>query len=124
MALFGKSDDEANQREVDRLAALPLETLAAEVFTHIDGIELDFGAPGPDVFEVAEAMAPTKLKGKPRIAMVPVVAEGMQVLEHARLVLSYGSDGESSVLQFALTRAGRAALERGDVVQRLRGTSI
>lgn len=123
MALFGKADDEAkNEVEVDRLESLPLEALAAEVLSHFDSIDLEFGSWGPTLYEVAEAIAPTKLKGAAAKPMVMVVGEGLQVLEHARLVRLSIGDAPSFDLQFVLTRAGRDAMERGDVSERLRST--
>lgn len=122
MGRFGKKEDEAaNQQENDRLAALSLDALAAEVLPHIPGIDLRFGSKGPTDLEVAKEMAPSKLKGQPAISMTALVAEGLQVLEHAGLVRLGIRPDESNSLEYALTRAGQTAIDQGDVATRLRG---
>jgi hypothetical protein len=50
-----------------------------------------------------------------RGAFQNLIAEGVQVLEHARLVVPRFSGSDHSSLGYALTRAGRAVLAGGDV---------
>ena len=87
MGPFGKKSNEAGiQLEIDRLAALSLDALAADVLPHIPRIELEFAEYGPIAREVAKEMAPSKFKGQSAITLTSLVAEGPQVLEHAGLV--------------------------------------
>ena len=120
MGLRGKGDDAALEAEVDRLAALPLTELAAEILPYVPTIKLrSLGSQGPDVYEVAKAMAPAKLKGPSTLRMAELIAEGLQVLEHAGLVRLGIRGDESNALEFRLTRAGEAALADGAITDRL-----
>jgi hypothetical protein len=128
----------AARAEAGRLSSLPLTELAAEVmikgfgpgapgagdtvlagqasvragptaraisfeFVHDRGFS--FPVPGPEDIALRE-----------QVAML--VAEGLQQLEHASLVLCQRSHIEE--LHWTATRMGRAALERGEVPQILR----
>jgi hypothetical protein len=120
MGLFGKgSDGEANGAEFERLSALPLEDLGTEVMSQVPNIELGTLSYGPTALELARV--PSRLKADEQVPMSSLVAEGLQVLEHAGLLRSSGRYGNetSQALEFVPTRAGRAALAAGDVRARL-----
>ena len=120
MGLLGKGDDTALEDEAERLAALGLAELAAEILPHVPNVKLgSYGSQGPGATEVAETMAPGKLKGPAALRMVQVVAEGLQVLEHAGLVRLAIRGDESTALEFPMTRAGQAALADGSVLEQL-----
>jgi hypothetical protein len=107
----------ALRAEVERLEALPIAQLAAEVMVRAFG-------PGPKgrlpywMSEIIENFRPegaqdTDLMGR----LQHVLAEGLQVLEHQALICIYPRDD----ISYAPTRRGRAALEAGAVEQALRG---
>jgi hypothetical protein len=122
MGLFGnKSDEIANQAEMDRLDAMSLEELGAEVLPHIPTIELGPLHRGPTTREIMDAMAPSRLQTDQQLPMLYLVAEGLQVLEHAGLVrLDVRARNSQSELEHVLTRSGRVAIDDGDVITRLR----
>lgn len=118
--------------EVERLEALPMARLAAEVMAR------GFGPGGylPDfVRREPYAVAAVYVRNIARMfepegardadlyeRVVAVVGEGLQVLEHGSLIWAR-SVGEGFGVGYALTRRGRAALEAGAVEQVLRGVS-
>jgi hypothetical protein len=143
--MFGHKDEEkqaqndrwrlALQAEFDRLGSLPLPELAAEVMTKgfgpdgpgADDEDVTVGEAninaGPTADQIAgEFVAPRgftfplpsdeDLKLRERI--VRLVAEGLQELEHASLVRAQ-THTSMGYLDYATTRRGRAALERGEV---------
>jgi hypothetical protein len=143
--MFGHKDEEkqqkneqwrqALQREFDRLDALPLAQLAAEVMTKGFGP----GRPGADDQDVTVGQAninagptaaqiagefvasrgftfpvPTDDDQKLQQRIARLVAEGLQELEHASLVRAQ-MHTSMGALDYTTTRRGRAALERGEV---------
>jgi hypothetical protein len=131
MPLFGGNKDEENAQlhaELQRISALPLPQLAAEVMRK--------GWSGPDSPGAADGTVKVRdLVGEFNPAdglfaidevvareIHNVVSEGVQALEHASLVrTSVGTQGGGAYYTYAVaTRAGRAALQRGDV-ERLAG---
>jgi hypothetical protein len=131
----------AMQAEYERLYPLPLPDLAAEVMARA------FGPGGPgyddDAITVAHASlqaGPTALKiselfvpdfdfgwDQPaqedrilRERLVKLVAEGLQVLEHASLVRCQ-IHHEMGTFDWAATRYGRAVLDQGQVQAVLHG---
>jgi hypothetical protein len=143
--MFGHKDEEkqekneqwrrALQAELDRLNSLPLAQLAAEVMTKgfgpggpgADDEDVTVGQAninaGPSAAQIAGEFVASRgftfpapsaedLKLQERIARL--VAEGLQELEHASLVRAQMHTAMGS-LDYATTRCGRAALERGEV---------
>jgi hypothetical protein len=147
--LFGhKHDDDSEDAgggsaladEVTRLDALPLTAIAAEVMAKGFGP----GAPGADedntvtiggpninsgvtVGQIASEFEPAGsgqgVNAPARLALQRLVAEGIQTLEHAGLVRAQMHTSMGS-LDYALTRRGRTALERGEVERALSGESL
>jgi hypothetical protein len=135
--LFGHrqaDDDESGgvslQAEVERLDTMSLPALAAEVMHKGFGP----GAPGEDPdervsvaganiasgVEIAEIAAtfnddPRSDEGL-RLRLQRVVAEGVQVLEHAGLVRTQMHTSQGG-LDYVLTRRGRTAIGNGTVEQ-------
>jgi hypothetical protein len=144
MSPFGKKDDDKQQRldqwrqavqtEFDRLSALAPPDLAIEVFTK------GFGPGGPGADDSNVTVGQANISAGPTASdivgvLVPdrgftfpvptpddqqligrierLVAEGLQQLEHASLVRAQMHTSMGS-LDFATTRRGRTALERGD----------
>jgi hypothetical protein len=116
----------------DRLAALPLPRLAAEVMTNAFKPEYE---PGLGVTEL-EAILDTFLpphgeftgaiykRPSPSAAEYSIrdlVREAAQLLEHAGLLIPkhYESNGNWTVLGWGTTRLGRAALTDGSVERRV-----
>lgn len=155
-AKFGRKDEDkhekteqwrlAMQAELERLGALQLTELAAEVMIRGFGPggpgsddeaitlgQANVGA-GPTAELIASEFTPARgftfplpapedLRLGERIAKL--VAEGLQELEHASLVRCQVHTA-MGYLDWAATRRGRAALERGEVqgiLQRMRPTS-
>lgn len=127
-------------QEIERLDALPLPALAAEVMARGFGP----GAPGADedgtvtiggpnisagvtVRRVASEFEPEgsggHLNDSLQLALDRLVAEGLQTLEHAGLVRTQMHTSMGS-LDYALTRVGRTALARGEVERALSGESL
>jgi len=116
--------------EVERLEALPMAQLAAEVMAR------GFGPSGylPDLMRrkphalerayVSNVAAMFEPKGARDAGLhdrlLAVVGEGLQVLEHESLIWACRVS-ESSGVGYVLTRRGRAVLEAGAVEQTLRG---
>ena len=129
------------QAEYERLYPLPLPDLAAEVMTRT------FGPGGPGYDDAAITVAHESLYAGPtarkiselfvpdfdfgwdergpedhqlREQIVKLVAEALQVLEHASLVrcqMHHGMD----TFDWAATRYGRAMLDQGQILAVLRG---
>lgn len=126
MGMFGRKGDEAEiQAEIDRLGALALTDLAAEIMdTLVTMDDLPLGARGPNDYEVGDALVGAKMRSAQKLALVGVVAEGLQALEHAGLVYPVvGLRNESYSMNYAVTRAGAAAVAAGTVRQLVGGTS-
>jgi hypothetical protein len=140
--LFGHKDDEdagsaALQTEVDRIDSLSLPALATEVMTKGfgpggPGSDPDYtvtvGGPninaGATISAIATELAPGgSTDGADEVLrqrLYRLVAEGVQVLEHASLIRAQLHTAMGS-LDYALTRLGRTALERGELDRILSG---
>lgn len=129
--MFRKSQDHEGSDPVnsqtvrDRLAGLSLPQLAAEVMNtafgsdgFADDSSVTVGGPnvggGPDPYTIADELAPGGLPEPVRQDLARLVAEGLQVLEHAGLVRPQMHTASGSI-DFACTRKGRAALRDGSV---------
>ena len=122
----------ALRAEVERLEALPMAQLAAEVMAR------GFGPGGylpsivgrkPDalvaayVSDIAQMFEPEGARDADLYnRLCAVVGEGLQALEHESLIWAR-SLSESSGVSYAPTRRGRAALDADAVEQTLRGES-
>jgi len=120
----------ALRAEVERLQALPMTQLAAEVMAR------GFGPGGylPSIVDrkqpalVAAYVSDIAQMFEPKGArdadlyyrLCAMVGEGVQVLEHASLIWARRVS-ESSGVGYVPTRRGQAALEAGAVEQTLRG---
>jgi hypothetical protein len=127
-----KADNDGLNAEVERLGSLTLDQLGAEVLAK------GFGPEGPgtpaytDAGDIAGAISgPYQGRGDDEAAneqLYELVAEGVQVLEHACLVRpvfhGQGGDFSSYNLGWGATRLGRDAIERGAVERVLRGESL
>jgi hypothetical protein len=118
--------------EVERLEALPMTQLAAEVMAR------GFGPGGylprivgrkPDalvaayVSDIAQMFEPQGARDADLYyRLCAIVGEGVQVLEHASLIWARRVR-DSSGVGYAPTRRGQAALEAGAVEQAVRGES-
>jgi hypothetical protein len=123
MPLFGGKREEENgklQAEVERLAALPLSQLAAEVR------EKGFGPGGPAadggyaaLSSIAGALNPAQgsfLDDNLLVEHFRIVAEGAQLLEHAGLVrFEISSSGGIAHWNWTATRSGTVALQQNAV---------
>ena len=118
----GTTDPEAI---ADRLASLTLPELAAEVMaaafgsgTSGDDTTVTVGGAnigaGPDPYTIADHLSPGKTPDALRQELARLVAEGLQVLEHAGLVRPQMHTASGSI-DYACTRKGRAALSAGNV---------
>ena len=130
--LSGKKEERdarkaALEAEADRASALPLAQLAAEVMTKVFRVteELRFEDgryPGFGTLVARFAPGTSHHDEKLFQRFAELVGEGIQVLEHASLVrgpvATSGGDG------YAVTRLGRAALERGAVERIIAGGSL
>ena len=116
----------ALEAEADRAGSLTLPQLAAEVMTKgfrvtEEGI---YQHRYPGFGTLVDRFAPATSHHDERLyeRIAELVGEGLQVLEHASLVrgpvATMGGDG------YALTRLGRAALERGAVERIIAGGSL
>ncbi|MEQ8718669.1 MAG: hypothetical protein RIE08_13750 [Acidimicrobiales bacterium] len=120
MGVFGRKGDEAEIRaEIDRLSSLALNDLASEIMDTLVAMDdLPRGARGPDDYEVVDAMIGRKSTSADKLDLVGVIAEGLQVLEHAGLVYPVvGLRNQSYSMNYAVTRAGAAAAAAGTVRQ-------
>ncbi len=127
MGLFGNREEKraretAAQLESERLAALPVADLAAEIMPAFGpgGIE---ARPGHQrgAMQVTEWLfASTSTKVKYRQPVLGPTIEGLQVLESAGLLSrrNFGGSG-SSASTYEATRAGNEALADGSVRRRL-----
>ncbi|HEY2054739.1 MAG TPA: hypothetical protein VGH14_12470 [Solirubrobacterales bacterium] len=128
------SRDDVLRAEGDRLEALSTSQLAAEVMAKA------FGPDGPRAPDRATVDGATIGAGPTVSAIVSrfvgsdkwdqakredswerlkrLIAEGLQILEHAALVRAQVHSG---ILNYALTRSGQAALEQGAVERILEG---
>jgi hypothetical protein len=133
MPLFGGAheDNEKLQAELARISALPLGALANEVMIKAfadGGLAPDGGA--AKLSDVAGVFNPAThsfgIDDQALRDVFTVVAEGVQVLEHACLVrLVDSTDGGSTYYTFVLpTRLGRAAVEQGAVERILAGGAL
>jgi hypothetical protein len=141
--MFGSKDKRADARdgkqaaiaalraEVERLEALPMARLAAEVMARgfgPGGYLPDFVRREPYAVAVAYVRDIVKvLEGGARDAdlyqrLRQMVGEGLQVLEHASLIWA-GSASDGYGVGYAPTRRGWAALAADAVEQALRGVS-
>jgi hypothetical protein len=143
--LRGRDAVEAVTAEIQRVSALPLPQLAAEVMMKGFGPggpggpgtpgSLDaphmvtYREPAATAHTIAAEFTPALLaqavmnRNELRTRLTAIIAEGLQLLEHACLIRaeSYGS---TSSLCYLATRRGRAALERGDIARVLAGDSL
>ena len=117
----------ALEAEADRAGSLPLPQLAAEVMTRsfraTEDLRFENGR-YPGFGTLVSRFAPDTSHHDEKLyqRFAELVGEGLQVLEHASLVRgpvpASGGDG------YALTRLGRAALERGAVDRIIAGGSL
>ena len=124
-----KADNAGLVVEVQRLGSLPLPAVAEEAMTR------GFGADGPAADGRYATMTAIQTAFAARFAgrdideaayeqLCEIVAEGVQVLEHACLVRQSlsGTGGDQGVhyeLVWSATRRGRTALDRGWVEREL-----
>ena len=120
MGLLKRGDGGAVDAEIERLSALPLRDLAAKLLPHVSAFELKVGVYGPNEFELARMLTPSKPSAEQSLQLAPIIAEGLQVLEHAGLVRLNWRSGGGTGIEYPLTRAGEAALADGNVMGRLR----
>jgi hypothetical protein len=128
--MFGNKDNDAGenqQSEVERLLALPVAELAAQIFPFWGSgpgarASLQDGDYLPNV--IASWIAGTRPSavysaGSPfKSPLDRAVAEAIQTLEHAGLLIrTFGTTGS----RVHLTRLGERALSSGDVAGYLRG---
>jgi len=123
MALFGdkKPDQDSGtgiEAEVERLGALALPELASEVMTRGFGPECPADDGRPSVRMITDLLVPggARLEMGAYQGLNELIGEGMQVLEHAGLVLPTIWGGKGG-LYFVATRVGKTALERNTVDQ-------
>jgi len=140
--LFGHKDAQPEDAQpevdlaalVDRLDSLPLAKLATEVMTKGFGpggpgadedgtvtVEDANADSGPTVGDIALQFDPdpSRADERARLGLYRLIAEGLQALEHAGLV-RIQMHTQMPGFDYALTRRGRAALER-DEVERVLG---
>jgi hypothetical protein len=117
----------ALEAEADRASSLPLAQLAAEVMTRAFRVAEELGFEDgryPGFGTLVGRFAPGTSHHDEKLfqRFSELVGEGLQVLEHASLVRgpvpTSGGDG------YAVTRLGRAALERGAVDRIIAGGSL
>jgi hypothetical protein len=115
----------ALEAEADRASSLPLPQLAAELMTKVfAGVpRFEYGS-YPSFGKLVDRFAPATSHHDEKMyqRFAELVGEALQVLEHASLVrgpvAAMGGDG------YAVTRLGRAALERGAVDRIIAGGSL
>lgn len=140
--LFGHHDEDtppdpdvaAVEREIERVGALPLPELAAEAMAKGFGADAPGGPGRPGTIEnpqvssnvdrvtvgdVAREFAPA-LRGRnvtPEQALRcnQLIAEGVQLLEHAGLLRAEFASSGVGALSYVATRRGRAAVQQGTV---------
>ena len=117
----------ALEAEADRASSLSLPQLAAEVMTKSFRVTEDLRFENgryPGFGTLVSRFAPDTSHHNEQLyqRIAELVGEGIQVLEHASLVrgpvATTGGDG------YAITRLGRAALERGAVERIIAGGSL
>jgi len=148
---FGRKQDEPEKSnpqldaELDRLSALSLPQLAAEVMTEGFSSEYDPGDAGRTVVVIAAGFCPgpplrlrdTTIRAQKRaskeasdpnstqakyLRLQDLVREGLQTLEKASLVQPKTTNqGEATMVGYVTTRLGRDALERHAVDRVLAG---
>ena len=112
----------ALEAEADRASSLPLPQLAAEVMTKSFRVTEDGGHPSFGILVTRFAPGTSHFDEKLFQRFAELVGEGLQVLEHASLVRGPVTTNDGN--GYALTRLGRAALERGAVDRILAGGSL
>jgi hypothetical protein len=122
--------DAALRAEVERLEALPMARLAAEVMARgfgPGGFLPDFvrrepyAAAAASIRNIVPMFEPEGARDADLVRrLYGVVGEGLQVLEHGSLIWPRNV-AEGFGVGYALTRRGRAALEANAVEQALRG---
>ena len=117
----------ALEAEADRVGSLPLPQLAAEVMTKAFRVteELRFQDGRYPVFGIlVSRFAPGTSHHDEKLyqRFAELVGEGLQVLEHASLVRGPVTTNDGN--GYALTRLGRAALERGAVDHVIAGGTL
>jgi hypothetical protein len=146
--LFGSKPDDADRHEDDlpllselapeveavaeRLAALPLPRLAAEVMTNAFKPEYEPGHGLVELAGVSDSFLPPHGEFTGAIYKRPppsaaeyrirdILREATQLLEHAGLLIPkhYESNGNWTVLGWGTTRLGRAALTDGSIERRV-----
>lgn len=140
--LFGHDDDSqgdadvaAMNAEIDRVGSLSLPQLAAEIMTRGFGPDGPGGPGKPGTIESPIALSTSDRLTAKDIAHVftqawrgrkvgqeldtrlsQVIAEGLQLLEHASLVRAECHENTGGI-SFVATRYGRVSLDRGEVEQ-------
>jgi hypothetical protein len=123
MGLFGdKTQDQDSgtgiEGEVERLSDLPLSELASEVMVRGFGPGCPADDGRPSVRMITDLLVPggARLEQGAYQGLNELIGEGVQVLEHAGLVLPtiWGGKGGQ---YFVATRLGKTALERNTVDQ-------
>jgi len=113
-----KASAQEAQREVDRLSGLDLVDLAAEILALLPEIDIDPHERAPSAGQIATAVVGGNLPTHQSIEATFVVAEALQLLEHARLVrVETRPHGSHHPLIFRMTRAGHQATVDGDVAE-------
>ena len=151
MGLFGRKQDESEKLNpqldavLERLSALPLPQLAAEVMTEGFSSDYDPSDTGRTVAVIAagfcptpqlrlrdttvraqkrafkEASDPTSTQSK-SLQLQDLVREGLQALEKASLVQPKTTNqGEATMVGYVTSRLGRDALENNAVDRALAG---
>jgi hypothetical protein len=115
---------EAAQAESDRLVALPVPALAAEIMPAFgpDGLQTRTGHQQGAMQVTSWLMADVSDKVRYRQPVLGPVIEGLTALEHAGL-LERRSFGSGSAATYHATRLGQSALAEGTVEQQLTGAA-
>jgi hypothetical protein len=126
VALFGNREEKAAkegaaQEELDRLIALPMPELGAEIMRAFgpNGLQTKSGHRQGPVEITKWLMSDFSRKTKYTQSLLRPVMEGLQTLENAGLVQSRGFGDEGAASTYHATRAGEEALADGSVAQRL-----
>jgi len=130
MPLFGSDETrEAHgaevRTEIERLGALPLPQLAQEVMVRVYGPHGPGAGGSADYQETLKPFDPTDTGIFPgvddelRVPLEELIQEGMQQLTNSALVVVPLRGGDITRPRYRLTRAGRAALESGDIATRI-----
>ncbi len=125
----GQDEVALMEAEIERVSSLSLPHLASEVMIRGFGpggpgqpgtpeAPTIQGVPRTSAFTIARAFTPAhQAKGVAsgqRLRLEMMIAEGLQILEHACLIRPE-THANSSTLSYVATRLGRAAVERGEV---------